>query len=260
MSKDPLPTMTGSTNVTPPIDMTDANQVYQYTDDLVLIHDQLTTHFMRRQELNSSAEILCARVRQAFREYFDGNMLECWHMGKSSEEANEFIIAAHTRVIELFHALWGVLPSRNLDDYRVLEVSSYSLSRDFIDEALFGITSSSEVSVWRALGNQKENVDTHEGKGEYAHPIWVGPTSLLYQTFRGLVGSEDDEGNIRLDCLGPFEGGINALHRGGWVIGETAYINAEILDISGPGWSNVVGYTTSEIKDLYARRTNKDGE
>ena len=177
-------------------------------------------------------------------------------MGKADEEAQQFIIAAHTRVIELFHSLWGVLPARELDDYRVLDVSTYSLSQDFIDEALYGIKNASKPGR-EIHGFSRTNVDVHTSKGEFTYPVWVGSIELLYQTFEGRVGSMDDEGNIYLDCLAPFEGGINAMHQGGWIIDHnTAYVNAELLDISGPGWTNVVGMTKSEIEESYSKRTN----
>jgi len=257
MRHDPLPTNI-RTEVVPPVDMSDANMVFQYTDDLVRIHDQLVTYFTAREKLNTAAETLCARVRQAFQEYFNGDLLECWHDAKSKEAENDLIISAHTRVIILFHALWGVLPSRDLDDYRVLAVEAYSLSEDFLDEALCGIQATSDVHIIEALGMKRVKTDVHMSKGEFTYPIWVGPIKLCYELFEGQVGSMNDEGQIFLDCLGPFEGGRNAMHEGAWVIGNTVYVNAERLGIEGPGWKNVVGMTKQEIEESYAKRTNPD--
>ena len=259
MRRDPLPINTHFSGVTPPVDMSDSNAVYIYTDDLLTIHDQLVTIAAQRQKLNSSAEVLCARVRQAFREYFGGNLLEAWNEGKAEEPEAQLIIAAHNRVITLFHSLWGVLPSRELDDYRVTSVEPYSLSEDFLDEALFGILETVKGKDSFAHGARRAKADTHESKGQFTYPVWVGPIPLLYKIFEGRVGSKDDKGNIHLDCFGPFKGGRNVnTYEGAWVIDDIAYVNAEFLDIRGPGWANVVGYTMAEIEELYDKRTNSD--
>ena len=252
--KDPLKFIPLVRDLAPPIDMNCPDSVYQYTDDLVTIHEQLEL-ILKQKGKSMMYLLLCARVRQAFREYFDQGLLECWDKDCENEEGVQFIIDAHKRVIELFHALWGVLPSKDIDDYRNLGTEPVSLSEDFISEAVYGITTH---QGWSYLKGVERESNQHSSKGIRTYPIWVDTAENLFQRWEGVVGDKDDDGNVHLDCLGPFKPA--PLPKGGWIIDNTVYVNAEIFGIEGTKWPKVRWMTMQEISLSYQKRTNDDGK
>jgi hypothetical protein len=125
-------------------DSNDVEKLYNYTDDLMTIHWQLTK-VLQDRELSVGVQVLMTEV--AIRTLFKCDLLETpTHLSAKEKmskyavkyvgEINEIYRDAHLKAIKEFHRCWGVLPNSALDDYRSVGVKPLSLSVDFIEEAL----------------------------------------------------------------------------------------------------------------------------
>lgn len=250
---DPLPKARNAYSCTPPVGMNDPNEAFCYVDDLLYIHKYLTRKVKERGILDNAhhLDILVWRTETVLQEYFNADYLECWDEDKGDKEHSHYK-EAHQRCVEIFHSLWGVLPSKEIDDYRVLKNMPVSLSSDFVEEAIFGLQQHEPSEYDFSLGVRP---DTHTtSKNEPTYPFWVSSVRELYAEFGTEVGTKDDEGRIWLDCLGPLKKlthGVDDLV--GWVTGGEVYVYANHLPIEGPGWP-IKWFTENELSELYDER------
>lgn len=125
-------------------DYKDVERLYNYTDDLLTIHRQLTACLLDR-DLPVGPQVLKTDV--AMRTLFNIDVLETEMYLRPKERKSKYALqyaeyvndiyrTAHLQVIKEFHDCWAVLPNMELDDYRLLSVTPLSLSEDFIAEAM----------------------------------------------------------------------------------------------------------------------------
>lgn len=249
----------------PPIDMNNTDAVFLYTDDLRHVHRMLVKAATQRDVAKGPVRELLVRGSQIIEEYFDAELLESYYALQIGEldPSDKHVHDAHVRVIEVFFAMWGCLPSSALDDYRLLGTEPVSLSKDFIDEAICGlsfVTRHFDEGRFHDILADGPALAAHDSVGEATVPFWVEEIGPFYERFTGQVGTRSDDGEIFLDCLRPF--GKHEKYGypiGAWLHGEVVYCSADYLEVSDWGMKPQITFLThTEIEQSYARRTNTD--
>lgn len=223
-----------------PIDTTDKDAVFGYTDDLVYIHKELRRILRPHVRLRAMMEV--DRLHSVFLALRDELHLLDWSLEAPYKIAHEY-------VIDTFYDMWRVLPNSELDDYRVFNAKPTSLSREFIAECRAGIVSACKAGKW----DVRPRVDVEffppmashapSDAGTRLIPYWVSPLAVFKEEFPHRTHTDDD-GVVEV-----LDDEDRLFEKGGNV-----YADVDILDIAwDPAWP-IVWMTPNEIKSRYEER------
>lgn len=162
-----------------PIETKDIEALFRYTDDLIYIHRELRGRLHPRSKPSKKESV--DRLYHTFLVLRDElNFLDC--------SGEPMCRDAHNYVINAFHECWGVLPSRDLDDYRVWGCQPVSLSHDFLNECSSGhwIVENTDASHYFKMWS-------HEPKDEEMLPYWVSSLSAFANHFPHLAHKDEEE-------------------------------------------------------------------
>lgn len=217
------------------------DELYVYSDDLLTIHRQLTKACVDAGK-KVGAPVLIADTKM--RAMYDQTLLETVSSEGMDDMqyafAHEVYKDAHLYVINAFYDCWGVLPSRELDDYRNLSSQPMALSTAFIEEAL-AARGSDCVNLVECL---TIGYTTYEPARETVsvEPIFVASVEDYATEFPSRV-VKDDNDVITLEEPSARE----------FIVDGKVYAYADDLNIVGSGWADYIQWLTdADMEDKYA--------
>lgn len=247
-----------------PFDKDKIDLLYNYSDDLMHIHRQLAKALQQNQ-LPVGVKVI--EVEAAIKCLFDEDLLDTAgvlskkearskYAVKHFEEVSGIIRSAHHRVIRLFHECWGVLPSTELDDYRLMGVVPLSLSQEFIEEAC--ASSEAQKHPVPAAAVTCLNFQTHhsEPNGHMKHAVYTESFEAFVQHTRrwfrrGYVTFSQETQRPVLEEKAPYgtkHGPYGVFLCEGNVLGFANEFNLE-----GTSWAGKIAwYTLNEMQAMYA--------
>ena len=241
-----------------------SDDLFNYTDDLLVIHKQLTGYMLDNDTPIGAQVLIADTVMQTL---FDEGLLELSiplrPKEKKSKYAREYVDvineayhSAHRRVIKAFHDCWGVLPSKELDDYRGLGITPLSLSQDFIAEALASEKATMEpVKVTLTT----EQYQVHPAAvGEDKKPVYVRTAEGFARDRAYWFLSNPDVDGISADYVdGRFCFDVDRATSKSFVHDGKVYISVADTVLEGTGWVPCIEwYTDEELSELFEESKN----
>lgn len=244
-------------------DRNNLDLLFNYTDDLLVIHRQLTLHLKRT---NRPCGVLVLKTDVAMQTLFAQDLLETeTHLGKAAKRSkyavkyvdriNSTFLSAHHAVIKAFYDCWGVLPSRELDDYRLMGSKCLTLSTDFIAEAMASDVAQKEA-IPHALTETETYLEHEAMAGHDLHAVYVGSwdnfVAVAIEGYGYWYTVLDEEGERQLDIVPPKWGKHHP--EGCFQIGREVFCFAEALALEGAGWGPELKWLSlGEMEALYAQ-------
>lgn len=221
--------------------MDDIDVLFVYSDDLLTIHRQLTKACADAGKKVGAPVLIAGTKMQAM---YDQTLLETISAEGMDDAqyafAHELYKDAHLYVINAFYECWGVLPSKELDDYRSLASQPMALSTAFIEEAL-AARGSDCVDLAECLTT---GYATYEPAREVVsvEPVFVASIADYATEFPSRV-VQDDSGTLTLEEPSARE----------FAVEGKVYAYANDLNIVGPGWAEYIQWLTdAEMEKKYA--------
>lgn len=240
-------------------DSNDLERLYNYTDDLLIIHRQLTAH-MLDNDMPIGVQVFKTEV--AMRTLFRADVLETpMHLSvkesksqyavKYSQHINEIYQDAHHLAIKEFHTCWGVLPNTALDDYRSVGVTPLSLSQDFIEEAMASdVVSREPINVTLTT----ERYQVHQAvAGSGKQPVYVRTAQQFARDRDFWLLSQLPAGDIEIEYDdGEYTFHVNESSKDAFIYEGRLYVPVGGRTIEGTGWaSSIEWYTQAELDEMY---------
>jgi hypothetical protein len=237
----------------------DIEKLYNYTDDLLIIHRQLVA-YMLDNDMPVGVQVLKTDV--AMRTLFRCDVLETpMHLsakeGKSkyavkyTEHINEIYRDAHLLAIKEFHSCWGVLPNTALDDYRSVGITPLSLSQDFIEEAMASnVVSVEPINVTLFT----ERYQVHQAvAGSDKQPVYVRTAEQFARDRAYWLLSQLPAGGIEIEySANEYTFHVNESSKDAFVYEGKLYVPVGSHTIEGTGWADSIEwYTQAELDEMY---------
>ena len=237
----------------------DIERLYNYTDDLLIIHRQLVG-YMIDHELPVGVQVLKTDV--AMRTLFRCDVLETpMHLSAKENKSkyavkyaghiDEIYKEAHHLAIKEFHRCWGVLPNTALDDYRSVGITPLSLSQDFIEEAMASDAVSREPINVTLTTEQYQVHQAAAGSGK--QPVYARTAEQFARDRDYWLLSQLPAGDIEIEYdADEYTFHVNESSKDAFVYEGRLYVRVGSHTIEGTGWADSIEwYTQDELDEMY---------